>query len=548
MELRDYQITLRSKITEAAKNGHKKILLMAPTGGGKTVIAKSIIDSAIEKGNKVIFTVPRIVLIEQTAKRFEDPSIIQGNDNRFDNSKLLQIATIHTLINRDVTDVKIVIIDEVHYGYDGELIQSIFNRFDGALFIGMSATPVDNRGYLLDGWDTIIDEVQTCDLIDRKQLLPLEVYSCVKLPLDKIKTDGVDYNESELEPIVCEPHVLHTVLENYKKHAHGLKFIGFCVNKSHAIKLTTLFNDNGYTTEYVTADTPDETRDKIFYDLKNGLIDGVFSIEILTMGFDDGSIMCELMCCPTKSWRKLIQCVGRVIRLNGANYEESVKNGKSKALYLDFGNTIIEHGMPTDRKKLIFKPKTSKVVDRLLGLDSSNEKRKEIAPERVEFLKKIGSLIDLYDGKVYDKEDALQDDVNSFLEKTDYFWWRQNSGKMFKDGRWVHFTSKHGLPDSTMFFNMTSVYIGIELKTTKGVLTDYQKQTIPEMLQRGVLVFFAQSILDVFEIILHCEDHIIRTDDTTIIKDTIYQYPERQIKYFKKYFGLNYVKYLKAIK
>ena len=241
----------------------------------------------------------------------------------------------------------------------------------------------------------------------------------------------------------------------------------------------------------------------------------------------------------------MIQCVGRVIRLNGSTYEESVKNGKTKAIFLDFGNTIEEHGIPTDRKNLIFKPKTSKVVDRLLGLDLSNEKRKEIAPERVEFLRKIGSLIDLYDGKIYAKEDELQDDVNYFLEKTGYFWWRQNSGKMFKDGRWVHFTSKHGLPDSTMFFNMTSIYIGIELKTTKGVLTDYQKQTIPEMLQRGVLVFFAQSILDVFEIILHCEAHIIRIDDTTIIRDAIYKYPDKQANYFKKYFGSNYVKYLK---
>ena len=544
MELRDYQITLRSKITEAVISGHKKILLMAPTGGGKTVIAKSIIDSAIDKENKVIFTVPRIVLIEQTAKRFEDPSIIQGNDNRFDDSKLLQIATIHTLINRDVTNVKIVIIDEVHYGYDGELIQSLFDRFKDALFIGMSATPVDNRGYLLDGWDSIIDELQTCDLIDRKQLLPLEIYSCLKLPLEQIKSDGADYLEKELEPIVCEPHVLDTVLYNYQKYANRLKFIGFCVNKAHAIKLATLFNDNGYIAEVITADTPDEKRDRIFANLKEGLIDGVFSIEILTMGFDDGSIMCELMCCPTKSWRKMIQCVGRVIRLNGATYEESIKNGKTKAIFLDFGNTIAEHGIPTDRKKLIFKPKTSKVVDRLLGLDSNNEKRKEIAPERVEFLRKIGSLIDLYDGKIYSKEDELQNDVNSFLEKTDYFWWRQNSGKMFKDGRWVHFTSKHGLPDSTMFFNMTSIYIGIELKTTKGVLTDYQKQTIPEMLQRGVLVFFAQSILDVFEIILHCEAHIIRIDDTTIIKDAIYEYPDKQANYFKKYFGSNYIKYL----
>jgi superfamily II DNA or RNA helicase len=535
MILRDYQLQLESRVIEEARKGNRRILLMAPTGAGKTVIAKSLIDRTTAKGLRSLFTVPRINLIAQTAKRFDNCSIIQGNDDRIDTTKLVQVATIQTLINRELDNVHLVIIDEVHYGYKGEMIQSLFSRFPNAIFIGMSATPVDANGNLLDGWDVIIDEIQTIDLINLSQLVTIEHYSCAKIDFTKVKVSNGDYVDSELEPIVIEPAALVNVLVNYKKYADGLKFIGFCVNKAHAMKLSELFNANGYRTAVVDADTPINIRMEHYANLKNNALDGLLSIEILTMGFDDGSIRVGLMCCPTKSWGKYIQCGGRIIRLDGSTYEESELNGKSKAIFLDFGNNIAEHGLITDRKKLIFKTKISRVLDRELNLETSIENRKELAPERVEFLRKIGSLLDLYEGKIYLKEDDLQTDVNNFLDKTSYFWWRQNSGKMFKDGRWINFASKSGLPDCTMFFNFSSIYVGIELKTKAGILTEHQKQTLPEMVQRGVLVFFAQSVYDVYLIIQHLENNVIKTDNGTMILNSVYDYPPKQREYFKKY-------------
>ena len=234
------------------------------------------------------------------------------------------------------------------------------------------------------------------------------------------------------------------------------------------------------------------------------------------------------MATPTKSWRKYIQSVGRIVRKH---------EGKEKAILLDCGNVIHEHGLPTERKRLIFKPKVSRVIERELGIDDDVEARKKInlSEEQMVFLKKIGSVVDLYDGKVYKKENDLQEDVNTFLKKSGWFWWRQNSGKMYKDGRWVHFASKAGLPDCTMFFNYSSLYIGIELKLKGGTLTENQKATLPEMIQKGVLVYFAESVFDVWLIIKHIEENIVKSTDGVFIRNTIYDLPERQLQFYKRF-------------
>ena len=543
LQLRYYQKKLVNRIYEEAKKGNKKILLLAPTGSGKTVMAKCIIDSCLNKGNRALFTVPRINLIDQTAKYFDDYSILQADDPRFDISKNLQIAMIQTLLNREINAPNIVIIDEIHYSYDGKLIQSIFERFPNAIFIGLSATPVDDNGYLLDGFDAYIDDYQMKELIDENWLVPVDSYSCLNLDLSNVRVIAGDYAEDDVEKVVVKQPILQSVYDNYIKFANDKKFICFAASKKHGLQIKELFNNNGVKTDFISADTPMKERERIYSDFKYGKLQGLVNIEILTAGYDEPSIECCIMAVPTKSWRKYIQAVGRVVRLHGSTYQESILNGKEKAILLDCGNNIVEHGLPTDRKKLIFKTKISRIVDRELGITDDVEKRKhiELSPEKLIFLKKIGSLIDLYDGKVYQKENDLQDDVNYFLEKSGWFWWRQNSGKLFIQNRWVHFASKSGLPDNTLFFDYTSLFIGIELKLPSGRLTDHQKKTLPEMIQKGVILFFAESVLDVWKIIKHIEENVQKTEDGIFISNNIYKLSKRQIYFYQKYNLLKYV-------
>lgn len=541
-ELREPQQKVYSKIREYAGQKKKKILVFAPTGFGKTILSYQICKDALAKNNRVLFTSHRIGLAEQSRDKFEslNPSFLQGDSEGYVEDYKLLVATLQTLINTEIQDPKIVLIDEVHYAYESDYVQTLFKRWKNAIFICLSATPTDDNNNLLDGFDAIIDDYQTADLINLGWLVPFKVFSPMNINIENVKlskTTG-DYQEKSLESEVIKPDINFSIVDNYIKLGENRKFICFALNKVHCLALQLAFFDSGIITEIITADTSKKQRLSILERYAKGETQGLISIEILTAGFDDPTVKCVILASPTKAWKKFIQCAGRGIRLLGQTLQESIYNGKPDCILLDCCGCIEEHGMPDDRKELVFGKKISKVLDREFSLDTSNELRKNISKniteEKQVFLKRIGSLLDLYDGKVYSKESELQEDVNNFLNKTGYFYWRQNSGKLFIEGRWVHFTSKSGLPDNAVYYKNTSFYFGLELKMKYGKLTKHQQETLPEMTQKKILYFICESVYDVYKSIEHVENNIEFISDGYIIKNSIYELPEKQIEYRNK--------------
>ena len=541
-KLRDIQGNVLLKIKQNAILGHKKILVMAPTGFGKTILSYELCRGAIMKGSRVLFTSHRIGLAEQSRDKFKslNPSYLQGNSIGFNENYQLLVATLQTLVNTKIKEPKLIIIDEVHFAYESNLIQSLFERFPSATFIGLSATPTDSKNYLLDGFDAIIDDYQTKDLIDLGWLVPFKVFAPIKLDTSSIKISKStnDYQEKDLIEEKIKQNFDVSIVENYKKLGEQRKFICFGINKQHCFDLQNEFFKQGFLTDFIVADTSKKERAEIMERFKNGTTKGLISVEILTAGFDDPTVSCIILACPTKAWKKFIQCAGRGIRLLGQTIEASITNGKADCILLDCGGCIEEHGMPDERKLLTFGKKISRVLDRELNLETSNENRaninENISEEKQLFLKKIGSLLDLYDGKIYSKESDLQEDVNNFLKKTPYFWYRQNSGKAFIDGRWVHFASKAGLPDNAVFYKNSSFYFGLELKLPNGRLSEKQKETLPEMIQKNVLFFICESVFDVYKSIEHVENNIEFTENGFFIKNSIFELSEKQIEYRNK--------------
>lgn len=541
-KLREPQINVYSKIRQHAKDGHKKILVSAPTGFGKTILSYQICKDAIFKNNRVLFTSHRIGLAEQSRDKFESlkPSYLQGDSEGYNEDYILLVATLQTLANTKINEPKIVIIDECHYAYESKLIQQLFERWPKAIFIGLSATPTDDKNLLLDGFDAIIDDYQTSDLIQLGWLTPFKIYSPVNFNLSNVKipASSNDYQEKSITEEIVKQDINKSIVEKYIELGEDRKFICFGASKEHCYDLQKEFLLEGIETDVITANTTKKQREIIFDRYAKGISKGLISIEILTAGFDDPTVQCVILACPTKAWKKYIQCCGRGIRLLGQTIEESISNGKADCILLDCCGCVEEHGLPTDRKELVFGKKISRVIDREMSLDVSNEVRKNLSnfvtEEKQIFLKRIGSLLDLYDGKVYQKESELQDDVNSFLDKTGYFYWRQNSGKAFIEGRWVNFTSKAGLPDCAVYYKNTSFYFGCELKMKYGKLTEKQKETLPEMHKKNVLFFICESVYDVYKAIEHVENNIDFSADGYFIKNSIYQLPEKQIEYRTK--------------
>ncbi|MHB8890376.1 MAG: DEAD/DEAH box helicase family protein, partial [Acidobacteriaceae bacterium] len=61
----------------------RRLILVAPTGSGKTVIACSVIESAVSKGKRILFLAHRKELITQASAKLDefgiDHGVIMGN-------------------------------------------------------------------------------------------------------------------------------------------------------------------------------------------------------------------------------------------------------------------------------------------------------------------------------------------------------------------------------------------------------------------------------------------------------------------------------------
>ena len=115
--LRPYQESTIEMLRAGVKSGNRRQVAKLPTGAGKTRIAGELIKRALGRGERSIFVVQRLSLIEQTVAAFEGHiGVIQGQNFRTDTSAPVQIASAQTLARREIPQSGLVIIDECHSG------------------------------------------------------------------------------------------------------------------------------------------------------------------------------------------------------------------------------------------------------------------------------------------------------------------------------------------------------------------------------------------------------------------------------------------------
>ena len=122
-ELRPHQARIIERLRESLSTGHRRPMLQAPTGFGKTVVAGAIVKGALAKGKRVLFVVPAISLIDQTVRSFwaegiQDIGVIQAAHPMTRADAPVQVASIQSLQRRAVPPVDIVVIDEAHRWFE----------------------------------------------------------------------------------------------------------------------------------------------------------------------------------------------------------------------------------------------------------------------------------------------------------------------------------------------------------------------------------------------------------------------------------------------
>lgn len=347
-DLDEHQRRAEDMLRHSLATGHKRPMLQAPTGAGKTVIGARVVEGAIAKGNPVIFAVPFLSLVDQTVERFAEQGItcvgiIQADHPGTDPDQPVQVASVYTLMKRTIPRAGIVLIDEAHRWFDFYADWMTRPEWERIPFVGLSATPW-TKG-LGKHYDDLLIPTTTKQLINtvnprtgRTYLSPFKVFAPSHPDLSKVRTVAGDYHEGELSDAMSQPVLIADAVSTWLKLGENRPTLCFAVDRAHARKLADQFEEEGVPTGYVDMDTPPDERARIGERLKNGQIKVVCNVYTLTTGID-WDVRCIILARPTKSEILFTQIIGRGLRS---------AEGKADCLILDHSDTTLRLGFVDD--------------------------------------------------------------------------------------------------------------------------------------------------------------------------------------------------------
>lgn len=350
--LRPYQQEGIDTMRKLVFEGFRRIVLVLPTGGGKTVVAASVIDFARQLGKRVIFCVHRIELINQTAKQLArfgvvDIGVIRSDDKRVNPDAPVQVCSIDTLRHRDKPQADIVFIDECHRALS-DSYRALFAAYPEALHIGLTATPfrTDNQG-LGELYEQLVVCAKPTQLIDDGFILSPRVVTTPLLPdLTSVDVSSMshDYHNSQLASAMMKPKLMGNAIEEWKNRAEGRRTVVFAVNIEHSKSLVEAFRAEGIRAEHIDANTPIEDRNLALLRLEKYDTQVICNVDVLSEGWDQPSVKCAMLLRPTQSLRLHLQQCGRILR--PWTGEDPFFDGTRDALIIDHAGNCRRHGLP----------------------------------------------------------------------------------------------------------------------------------------------------------------------------------------------------------
>jgi superfamily II DNA or RNA helicase len=335
--LRPYQEEIINQTTKARGS----VLIEAPTGSGKSVIASKVALNETKKGGKVLIVAPKVILLEQLRDTFANlnPQIIHGPKD-YDTEHNVFISTLQTAHKRELGfEPSMILIDEVHHGFSGKMIKQLLSNFNGRL-IGLSATPYDQNGLHLDGFDLHLDQFDVKYMLENGYLVPTVSYAPVKVELKGISLVAGDYSQSELDKeFNTYSNILQIVKHTKDKIASSKAALVFCINIEHAEAIAKVYNEHGINTKAIHSNLTKNEQNEIMQSYKNGEIKLLANPMLLTTGFDYPTTDCIVLARATKSQNLYKQMVGRGMRLS---------KDKTHLTLLDCAGVIEDLGLPTE--------------------------------------------------------------------------------------------------------------------------------------------------------------------------------------------------------
>lgn len=328
MELRDYQKDLYDKTITAMATGHRRPLVVAPCGAGKSYI---FAEMARRTRGEVLVLTHRQELKWQHEQLLRDLGITNA-----------RVAMVITEKNRMVNNPTpaLIISDEAHLSRSNSWNQ-VIDYYD-TWTVGFTATPIRLDGASLGNvYDALIEGVDVKWLIEHKRLAPYEYYAPTLVDTTGMRTIAGDYVVSDIEKLMNERAIYGDVINAYRRFAPGERSIAYCVSVRHARETAEAFDRAGIRAEVLSAGTPVSERQRIMEDFRSGKVTVLCNVGIIAEGISVDEVTCCMLLRPTESIALGVQQMMRCMRY---------LPGKT-AKILDFVGNYLRVGLPDDDRE-----------------------------------------------------------------------------------------------------------------------------------------------------------------------------------------------------
>lgn len=340
--LRLYQSGALDACRASIAAGRRKILLVAPTGAGKTTIAAAMIHGAVARGGSVVFLAHRSELISQCSERLDgvgvDHGVIQGGHPRDLPGLPVQVASVQTLVRREeLPRATVLVVDEAHRAR-AATYGKILDRYPEAVVIGLTATPWRNDGRGLgELFEDLVLAARPRELVDQGFLVPYTGFAYDHPDTAVVERRGADFDGHGLEMVMGSRKLVGNIVQQYLEHAPGQLAVVFAVSVAHSIALRDRFLEAGVAAAHLDGDTPAGERTETLRRMARGEIRVLCNVNLVTEGWDLPALRLCILARPTLSTTLYLQMVGRVLR---------PADGKTVARIHDHAGCFLEHGAP----------------------------------------------------------------------------------------------------------------------------------------------------------------------------------------------------------
>lgn len=330
-------------------------VVVLPTGTGKSTVIAKLATMSRDMGLRVAMLAHRRELLDQMASSVHlvDPhgasvGMVQGERHQ-DPGAAIVAASFQTLQSPARLEAigwrDVVLVDEMHHSTAPTYLD-VLNRMGvtspdpsrPTWACGFTATADRQDGGLGQVWDTVVYERSLVWAIQEGFLVRPHGLTVVlpDLDLSQVTVRAGDYAPGELEDVMAAS--TETTVVAMLTHARGRRPIVFAAGVDHAEELAHALTRHGIPAAAVTGAMSTEAREDVYARFRDGSLQAMVTVQVLTEGADFPMCDTVVMARPTRSQTLYSQMVGRAVRLH---------EGKTDALVLDLAGTVRDMSLVT---------------------------------------------------------------------------------------------------------------------------------------------------------------------------------------------------------